>query len=60
MVGGSKIKIKHECFVYSIMGRPRIVYGNIKVIQYIVIIILFYIVWNTVPDFPIYALEWNA
>ena len=51
MVEGSNIKIKHEHVVYSIMGRPRIFYGNIKIIQYIVItilIILFYIVWNSV------------
>ena len=53
MVGESKIKIKHECVVYSIMGRPRIFYGNIKIIWYIVIIILiilFYIVWNSVTN----------
>ena len=54
MVGGSRIKIKHEHVVYSIMGRLRIFYGNIKIIQYIVIIILiilFYIVWNSVTNF---------
>ena len=51
---GSKIKIKHEHVVYSIMGRLRIFYGNIKIIQYIVIIIiiiLFYIVWKSVTNF---------
>ena len=42
MVGGSKVKIKPECVVYSLMGRPRIFYGNIKIIQFIVIIILFF------------------
>ena len=40
---GSKINIKHEHLVYSIMGRPRIFYGNIKIFQYIVIIILFFL-----------------
>ena len=54
MVGGSKIKIKHEHVAYSLMGRLRIFNGNIKIIQYIVIIILiilFYIVWNSITNF---------
>ena len=43
MVGGSKIKIKHEQLVYSIMGMPRIIYKFIKIIQLIIItILLFY------------------
>ena len=42
MVGGSTINIKPECVVYSLMRRPRIVYGNIKIIQFIVIIILLF------------------
>ena len=45
MVGGSKIKIKPEHVAYSLMRRPRIFYGDIKIIQFIVIIILvFYFV----------------
>ena len=40
MVGGSKVKIKPEHVVYSIMRRPRIIYEIIKIIQFIVIIIL--------------------
>ena len=47
---GSKVKIKPEHLVYSIMGRPRIIYEIIKIFQFIVIIILyilFYIVWNS-------------
>ena len=54
MVGGSKIKIKHEHLFYRLMGKPGIFYRNIKIIQYIVIIILiilFYIVWNSVTNF---------
>ena len=50
----SKIKIKHEHVVYNIIARPRIFYGYIKIIQYIVIIILFilfYIVWNSLTNF---------
>ena len=42
MVGGSKIKIKPEHAVFGIMGRPRIIYKIIKIIQYIVIIILLF------------------
>ena len=36
------------------MGRSRIFYKNIKIIQYnviIILIILFYIVWNSVTNF---------
>ena len=44
--GGSNIKIKHEHLVYSLMGRLRIFYGNIKIIQYIVIIILIITIIN--------------
>ena len=39
---GSKMRIKPECWVYSIMERPRIIYKIIKIIQYIVIIILLF------------------
>ena len=43
MVGGFKVNIKPECVVYSIMGRLRIIYEIIKIIQFIVIInLLFY------------------
>ena len=42
MVGGSKDKIKPEHVIHSIMRRPRIFYGNIKIIQFIVIIILLF------------------
>ena len=41
---GSKFKIKPEHVVYSFMGRPRKNYEIIKIFQFIVIIILFYIV----------------
>ena len=41
-VRGSKVKIKHECVVYSIMGRPRIIYEIITIIQIIAIIILLF------------------
>ena len=54
MVGWSKIKIKPEGVVYSLMGRLGIVYESIKIIQFILIIILiilFYIVWNSVTNF---------
>ena len=47
MVGGSKFKIKPECVVYSIMGKPGIIYEISKIIQFILIIyfiILSYIV----------------
>ena len=45
MVGESKMKIKPEHWVFSIMGWPRIIYKIIKIIQYIVIIILlFYVI----------------
>ena len=44
MVGESKIRIKAEHWVYSIMERPRIIYKIIKIIQYIVIILLFYFI----------------
>ena len=40
MVGDSKVKIKPEHVVYSLMGRPRIIYEIIKIFQFIVIIIL--------------------
>ena len=40
MVVGSKVKIKPEPVVYSLMGRPRITYEIIKIFQFIVIIIL--------------------
>ena len=43
MVGGSKVKIKPECVVYSFMGRPRIIYEIIKIFQFIVVIILLFI-----------------
>ena len=46
MVGGSKMRIKPEGVVYSIMGLPRIIYKIIKIIPFIVIIILCYIVWK--------------
>ena len=36
------MRIKPECWVYSIMERPRIIYKIIKIIQYIVIIILLF------------------
>ena len=42
MVGGSKVEIKPEPLVYSIMGRPRIIYKIIKIFQFIVIIILLF------------------
>ena len=42
MVGGSKVKIKPECVVYSFMGRPRIIYEIIKIFQFIVVIILLF------------------
>ena len=32
MVGGTKIKIKHECLVYSLMRRLGVIYGSIKII----------------------------
>ena len=45
VVGGSKIKIKPACWVYSIMGRARIIYKIIKIVPFIVIIILlFYVI----------------
>ena len=40
---GSKVKIKSEHVVYSFMGMPRI-YESIKIFQFIVLVILFYIV----------------
>ena len=40
MVGGSKVNIKPESVVYSIIRRPRIIYEIIKIIQFIIIIIL--------------------
>ena len=42
MVGGSKIKIKPEQLVYSIIWMPRIIYKIIKIIQLIIIIILLF------------------
>ena len=39
---GSKVTIKPECVVYSIMGRSRIIYEIIKIFQFIVIIILLF------------------
>ena len=39
---GSKMRIKPEHWVYSIMERPRIIYKIIKIIQYIVMIILLF------------------
>ena len=56
---GSKIKIKPEHLVYSIMGMPRIIYKLIKIIQYIVIIILLFygiLCGNSAPNFH-YRLE---
>ena len=44
MVGGSTLKIKPEHVVDSIMGMSRIIYEIIEIIQFILIIILFYIV----------------
>ena len=44
MVGGSKVKIKPEHVVYSIVGMPGLIYEIRKLIQFILIIILFYIV----------------
>ena len=39
------MNIKPECWVYSIMGWPRIIYKIIKIIPFIVIIILlFYVI----------------
>ena len=52
--GGSKMRIKPEHVVYSIMERPRIIYKIIKIIQYIVIIILLFCVilyGNSVTNF---------
>ena len=40
MVGGSKTYIKSEHWIYSLMGRIRIVYGSIKIFQFNLIIIL--------------------
>ena len=44
MVEGSKIKIKPEQLVYSIMGMPRIIHKITKIIQLFITIILWYIV----------------
>ena len=45
MIGRSKVKIKPECVVYSIMGMPDIFYGNIEIIQFsVIIILLFYFI----------------
>ena len=45
MVGGSKMRIKPEHVVYSIMGRPRIIYKIIEIIQYIVITIYYFMLY---------------
>ena len=65
MVVGSKVRIKPEHLVYSIIGRPRIIYKIIKIFQFIVIIILYlflycmefsinfqYRLLNGIPDLP--------
>ena len=60
MVGGSKMRIKPEHVVYSIMGRPRIIYKIIEIIQYIVItILLFYVILygNSVTNFQYRLLD---
>ena len=57
---GSKMRIKPECVVYNIMGRSRIIYKIIKIIQYIVIIILlFYVIMygNSVTNFQYRLLD---
>ena len=41
---GSKIKIKPEHVVYRLVGMPRIIYKNIKIFLFIVIIILLFYV----------------
>ena len=38
------MRIKPEHWVYSFMERPRIIYKIIKIIQYIIIILLFYFI----------------
>ena len=40
MVGGCKINIMSEHWVYSLMRRLRMFYGSIKIFQFILIIIL--------------------
>ena len=60
MVWGSKIRINPECVVHSIIGRPRIIYKIIKIIQCIVIIILlFYVILygNSVTNFQYRLLD---
>ena len=57
---GSKMRIKPEHVVYRIIGRPRIIYKIIKIIQYIVIIILlFYVILyrNSVTNFQYRLLD---
>ena len=44
MVGGPKVEIKPEYVVYNIMGMSGIIYEIIEIIQFIVIIILFYFI----------------
>ena len=60
MVGGSKMRIKTEHVVYSITGRPTIIYKIFKIIQYIVIIILlFYVILygNSITNFQYRLLD---
>ena len=42
MVGGSNVKIKPECVLYSFVGRPRIIYEIIQIFQFIVSITLLF------------------
>ena len=59
---GSKMRIKPEHVVYSIMGWPRIIYKIIKLIPFIVIIILlFYVILygNSATNFHNRLLDWK-
>ena len=50
MIGGSKVEIKPEHLVYSIMGWHRIIYEIVKIIQFIVVIIILF-------DFILYEIQ---